>query len=143
MEVFSNNPVMAAPENAPILHMAWRLDKIGLPSFSCTASPCAFMEILHKLPRTPKPKRTTEIQIIFIGKEIPINKQEYIKSDVIVILLLPNKCTSQPAKGNATKAPMGSIKSKAPNSASFRSYRSLIMGIRDAQLEKIRPETKK
>ena len=73
--------------------------------------------------------------------EIPIKRQAYINKDVRVILLLPKSCTSQPAKGNATNAPMGNINNKAPNSASLRSYRSFIAGMREAQLEKINPET--
>jgi hypothetical protein len=54
-----------------------------------------------------------------------------------------NLDTSQPDKGRPTIELTGIVSRIVPNSASFRSKADLMVGIRDAQLEKLNPERKK
>ena len=91
----------------------------------------------------PKKKRTAESCGTVDIMEMENNEPEYSSRDRILISLLPNVCTTQPDRGNAQRAPSGSAKSTAPNSASLKLNISFTVGIRDAQLEKINPHTTK
>ena len=51
--------------------------------------------------------------------------------------------TSQPENGNPTREVSGIASKIVPNSASFKSKNSFIVGMRDAQVAKLKPEMKK
>lgn len=57
--------------------------------------------------------------------------------------LLSNLVTSHPEKGTPRRELMGIARRIVPNSASLKSKAALIVGILDAQLEKLKPERKK
>jgi hypothetical protein len=58
-------------------------------------------------------------------------------------VLLSNLVTSHPEKGNPIKELMGIVNKIVPNWASLKSNSDLMVGILDAQLEKLKPERKK
>ena len=57
--------------------------------------------------------------------------------------LLSKRETNQPETGSPIKELTGITISRFPNSASFKSKAILIVGIREAQVEKQKPERKK
>ena len=61
----------------------------------------------------------------------------------MLISLLPYLCTIHPDGGSAAKAPRGNENKIAPSSASSKPKESLKEGMRDAQVENIKPNTKK
>lgn len=58
-------------------------------------------------------------------------------------ILLSNFDTSQPDNGSPIRELTGMVNRIEPNSASFSCSAALIVGILDAQLEKLKPERKK
>ncbi len=58
-------------------------------------------------------------------------------------VLLSNLVTSHPEKGSPIKELMGIVNKIVPNCASLKSKSDLMVGILDAQLEKLKPERKK
>ena len=75
--------------------------------------------------------------------EIKKSNTVYRRIELTEANLLPKRCTTHPATGNANNAPKGSIKRTAPNSASLSENISFTSGILEAQLEKMSPAKKK
>lgn len=75
----------------------------------------------------------------------PINERqiEFSRNATVSGVLVSNFATSHPDKGKPIKELTGMVKSMVPSSASFRSKADFIVGILDAQLEKLNPERKK
>jgi hypothetical protein len=88
-------------------------------------------------------------QIANINKDIELAKP--IKASAIAFVANANErgirlsylATSQPENGNPTREVSGIASKIVPNSASFKSKNSFIVGIRDAQVAKLKPEIKK
>jgi hypothetical protein len=74
----------------------------------------------------------------------PINgrKVMYPITLIKITILLPNRCTAQPAIGKATKEPTGKPKRRLPNWDSDRENLTCKSGILAAQEEKQRPAMK-
>lgn len=67
----------------------------------------------------------------------------FIKKAIDNGILLSNLVTSHPEKGSPIKELIGIVNNILPNCASLSSKAVLIVGILDAQLEKLKPERKK
>jgi hypothetical protein len=107
------------------------------------AIPCAFKEMFPRLPKKPKQKRTTERSPIVFTKGMANKDITYNNKVAKLMFLLPALAIIQPDNGSEQSAPKGNIKRRLPNSASFKSYLSLISGIREAQDENKNPKKKK
>ena len=62
--------------------------------------------------------------------------------EVIIIFLLPDLFISQPESGREINKPTGRANNTMPNCASDKSNCCLMLGMRDAQLEKHKPAKK-
>ena len=102
-----------------------------------------FIEILIAL--SPKAKKVTETIKNSNCEEIPIPRRaaEKRKNPKNKRYRLSNLETNQAEIGKPTSELIGKIKRKLPNSASFIWNEDLIDGIRDAQVEKLKPHKKK
>jgi hypothetical protein len=67
----------------------------------------------------------------------------FIKKAIVKGIRVSNLLTSQPLMGSPIKELTGIVRRIEPSSASFRFKAALIVGIREAQLEKLTPERKK
>ena len=77
-----------------------------------------------------------------LANPIADNTPEYNNIEKIIIFLLPDLFISQPESGKEINKPTGSANNTIPNCASDKSSFYLMLGIRDAQLEKQRPAKK-
>jgi hypothetical protein len=93
-------------------------------------------------PMNPKMNRDAERANTEVHHDREHRDAAYSIIETTLMNLLPKRSTAHPANGNAMKEPRGSMKSTPPSSASFRSNLSLNTGIREAQLEKIKPQKK-
>ena len=73
---------------------------------------------------------------------IPNKVIEYSKIEVMTIFLLPDLLTSNPEIGSEIKAPAGRANNTIPNWISDKFKLCLMVGIREAQLEKHKPTKK-
>jgi len=78
-----------------------------------------------------------------LAKPIKERQMEFSRKATVRGILVSNLATSQPDKGSPIKELTGIVRRIVPNSASFRCKAALIVGILDAQLEKLNPERKK
>ena len=99
--------------------------------------------MLPRLPKKPKQKRKKERSPIVFTIGIANKVSTYNNNVAKLIFLLPAFAIIHPEKGREQSAPNGNIKRRLPNSASIKSYLSLISGIRVAQDEKMNPKKKK
>ena len=104
---------------------------------------CVFIEILIIL----KLKASKQMEVTSINVEVakPIRERDTQSSTNATVMgtRLSNLATSQPEIGNPISELMGMARSIVPNSASLNPKVVLMVGIRDAQLEKQIPERKK
>jgi hypothetical protein len=78
-----------------------------------------------------------------VARPIKERQREFSTNATVRGTLVSNLDTSHPDKGSPIKELMGMVRRMVPSSASFRCKASLMVGIRDAQLEKLKPERKK
>lgn len=104
---------------------------------------CVLMEILNI--RRLKENRNRAITSINGVAASPIRKRqaEFNRKAKASGTLVSNLETSHPDRGNPIRELTGIVRRMVPSSASFRCRAALIVGIRDAQLEKLNPERKK
>lgn len=76
-------------------------------------------------------------------KPIRIRDNALIPKPTAKGMLLLNREIIQPEKGNPNNELIGKTNNKVPNSASLNKYSVFIVGILDAQVEKLKPERKK
>ena len=86
----------------------------------------------------PMSNEITDVANPIIIKEILNNKNDNSNG-----FLLSNFATNHPEMGTPINELIGMAISKEPNSASFKSKKVLIVGIREAQLAKVNPDKKK
>ena len=67
---------------------------------------------------------------------------EYNNIEMIIIFLLPDLFTNQQERGREINKPTGSVNNTRPNCASDKFNFCLMLGIREAQLEKHKPAKK-
>ena len=67
----------------------------------------------------------------------------FIRKAIVKGTRVSRRETSQPDIGKPIKELMGMVSSTEPNSASFRSKAVRMVGMREAQLEKLKPDKKK
>lgn len=80
---------------------------------------------------------------IELEEPIRISDSALIAKPIAKGMLLLNREIIHPENGNPNKELMGKTNNRVPNSASFKVYMVLIVGILDAQVEKLKPERKK
>lgn len=104
---------------------------------------CVFIEILNirKL-KENRNKAITSVKGV-VAKPIRERQMEFSRKPTAKGTLVSNLETSQPDKGNPIRELTGIVRRIVPSSASFRFKAALIVGILDAQLEKLKPERKK
>src|SRR6478736_4544096 len=95
--------------------------------------------------RKLKASRQMEVTSISVSVENPIIERDMLNrtNATVIGTRLSNFATSQPEIGKPIKELMGMARSIVPNSASLNPKVVLIVGMRDAQLEKQTPERKK
>ena len=76
-------------------------------------------------------------------KPIRIRDNALIPKPTAKGMLLLNREIIQPENGNPNNELIGKTNSNVPNSASLNKYSVFIVGILDAQVEKLKPERKK
>ena len=104
---------------------------------------CVFIAILKIRMEKAKQKIPTISKIRLSA--IPIRHSDAARSikETIRGCLLSKRETNHPETGSPIKELIGITISKFPNSASFRSKAILMLGIREAQVEKQNPDKKK
>jgi len=92
-----------------------------------------------------KEKSSTAVTRVTTLWENPIsaNAKVFSAKPMIRGTLLLYLDTNQPDIGNPSKEPIGMASKMEPSSASLKSNAILIVGMRDAQVEKLKPERKK
>jgi hypothetical protein len=81
--------------------------------------------------------------VIEVANPIQINVKLNSKNEINNGFLLLNLATNQPEIGTPANELRGIANNNEPNSASFKSKKVLIVGIREAQLAKVNPDKKK
>lgn len=104
---------------------------------------CVLTEILNiRIVKENKNKANTSVKGVF-AKPIKERQREFNRKATVKGILVSNLETNQPDKGKPIKELTGIDSRIVPNSASFKFKADLMVGIRDAQLEKLKPERKK
>ncbi len=89
-----------------------------------------------------KNKTITSVKVVF-AKPIKARQMAFTIKAIVIGMRLSNWVTNQPDKGSPIKELTGMVRRTEPNSASLRPKDALMVGIRDAQLEKLTPDKKK
>lgn len=84
----------------------------------------------------------TRVKVVW-AKPINANETALIPQAAANGFRLSKRETSQPEMGRPISELTGMAKRSVPNSASLKSKNVLIVGIREAQVEKLKPEIKK
>ena len=77
------------------------------------------------------------------AKPIKERQTAFIRKAAVKGIRVSNLLTSKPLKGSPIRELTGIVSRIEPSSASFRFKAALIVGMREAQLEKLTPERKK
>ena len=85
---------------------------------------------------------TTKVEVVLAN---PIKERQvaFTRKPTVKGILLSSLVTSQPEKGSPINELMGIVRRMEPNSASLSPKAALMVGIREAQLEKLIPDRKK
>lgn len=104
---------------------------------------CVFMAIFNR--RILKENRNNATISVKeeLASPIKVRQAEFKRKAAVNGILVSNLDTSQPEIGNPIMELTGMVSNMVPSSASFRSKAVFIVGILDAQLEKLNPERKK
>ncbi|MFT7066336.1 MAG: hypothetical protein ACJAUO_001918 [Sediminicola sp.] len=89
-----------------------------------------------------KQMAATNIKGVF-ANPMAVSPKLKVKKEAINGIRLSNLDTNHPEMGNPTKELMGMANNRLPNSASLKLKTVLMVGIRDAQVAKQKPERKK
>ena len=98
---------------------------------------------MNPFPENPNRNSTAERIHTVELYAIPIRKIPYKTAVMIKMVRLPKRLIAQPATGNTTSDPRGSINNTLPNWASLRLKSDFIVGIRAAHEENVVPLRKK
>jgi len=102
-----------------------------------------FIAIFKILIQNEKAHTATTNKKGVVAKPINVKAKENPIKETIKGILLSNLDTNHPEMGNPIKELIGIAKSTVPSSASLKLKSVLIVGIRDAQVAKLRPVRKK
>jgi hypothetical protein len=116
---------------------------MGVEYFFCNTIDWVLIEIFKILIKNENILIPISNDAIEVANPIQINVKLNNKNEINSGFLLSNLATNQPEIGTPTNELMGIANNNEPNSASFKSKKVLMVGIREAQLAKVNPDKKK
>src|SRR5580698_7937859 len=137
------NAPTAAPPNPARLHTAWNRAMIDRSYKACTPIDCAFAEIFIRLREQPKHSNAITNCQPFVAKPMTQSITLNARAPNSMIRRLSLRLRRTPVRGKVPIRPIGSAKRMAPNCASFKCNSCCMVGMREAQVLKPKPETKK
>ena len=116
---------------------------MGFVNSFCKIMDCELQETLNILMVNANIKIEMLRLKMEFEKPIRIRDNALIAKPTVKGMLLLNREIIQPENGNPNNELTGKTNSRVPNSASLNKYSAFIVGILDAQVEKLKPERKK
>jgi hypothetical protein len=145
IEIFRarNKVETAIPKIPPVLHKPCKEPIMVRFIFFCRAIAWVLTEILKMRMLKAKIQMAATNKIGVSAYPIIISEAEFNPQAIARGTRLSNRETSHPEIGRPTRELIGIASNRVPSSASFKSKNNLMVGILEAQVEKLNPEIKK